>query len=38
VCTWIDQLRGELIQAMILTATTDVASVDRGILYEVPRT
>jgi NAD(P)H-dependent flavin oxidoreductase YrpB (nitropropane dioxygenase family) len=34
VCTWIDQLRAELIQAMILTATADVASVDRGILHE----
>jgi len=33
VAAWIDQLRTELIQAMILTATADASSVDRGILY-----
>jgi isopentenyl diphosphate isomerase/L-lactate dehydrogenase-like FMN-dependent dehydrogenase len=32
VCTLIDQVRTELIQAMILTGTQDVRSVDRGIL------
>jgi isopentenyl diphosphate isomerase/L-lactate dehydrogenase-like FMN-dependent dehydrogenase len=34
VCALIDQIRTELIQAMILTGCPDAAAVDRGILYE----
>ncbi|MGD8367042.1 MAG: alpha-hydroxy-acid oxidizing protein [Desulfobacterales bacterium] len=36
ICALIDQIRGELIQAMILTGTADARSVDRGILYDGP--